>query len=201
MQVKICQDPLTLKTLATCSMDLEDPVHSRCLETICYLTRFPANNTILAASFDTLDALCKCGASSNQDDRIWTLRAMQNITAHAMNRGLVISENMLQVLCSSAQNVHNIEESEAAISVIGNLCTDPSFMVQVTNTENLMKVLVTGAHSIKYSQTCQFIACDALATIAMWLKKVAQEGSVPKGFNNDSLPTFQISGYMRYCTN
>jgi hypothetical protein len=178
-------------------MDLDDPVHSRCLETICYLSRFPANNVILAENV-VLEALFKCGTSSIQNDRLWTLRAMQNITAHAMNHGLIVSEKFLEVLCTSAQNVENLEESEAAISVIGNLCTDPSFMVQVTNTENLMRALVTAAHSTKYSQESQFISCDALATVAMWLKKVAEGGTVPKGFTFDSLPTFQIAGYMRY---
>lgn len=197
ISVKICQDPPTLECLATCSMDLDDPVHSRCLETICYLSRFPANNVILAENV-VLEALFKCGTSSNQNDRLWTLRAMQNITANAMNHGLIVSEKFLEVLCTSAQNVENLEESEAAISVIGNLCTDPSFMVQVTNTENLMRALVTAAHSTKYSQESQFISCDALATVAMWLKKVAEGGTVPKGFTFDSLPTFQIAGYMRY---
>ena len=197
----MCNNELLLNTLANCSQDLEDPVHSRCMETLSHLTRFPGNNDIMAQSQETLGALYKCGMSANDNDRIWALRAMQNITAYSSKRGFFANDDLLSVLCRSAERLAFVDEHEAAISVIGNLCTDPSSVVQVVNTENVVRALVNVANNIEYSQEIQFVACDALATIAMWMQRVARAASVPEGFTYEPLPTLKTTGYLRYNTN
>jgi len=201
VSVKMCNDKLILSTLANCSQDLEDPVHSRCMEALSHLTRFPGNNDVMAQSQETLQALCKCGMSVSDTDRMWTLRAMQNITAHASKRVPFKNNDLLHLLCESAERLDYVEEHEVAISVIGNLCTDATSFVQVVNTENVVRVLVSVANNIAYSQDIQFVACDALATIAMWLQRVARAASVPEGFTFEPLPSLKTTGYLRYNTN
>ena len=197
----MCNDEIILKNLALSCQDLDDPVHTRCLEALCHLTRFPGNNDILAQSPETLEALVRCGMSHTSDDRMWTLRAMQNITAHASKRGYFANHDLLQLLCLSAEKVDFVDEHEAAISIIGNLCTDPSSVVQIINSENVVRVLVVVANNIEYSPEIQFVACDALATIAMWMQRVARAGTVPEGFSFEQLPTLKSTGYLRYNTN
>lgn len=197
----MCKSESTLKNLALSCQDLNDPVHSRCMEALCQLTRFPGNNEILASSEDVQEALRVCGGSVNNTDRLWTVRALQNITAYSSKSGTFISSEILKNLCSSAEKLDFVEEHETAISVIGNLCTNPVGVVQVTNTENVMRILVTVAHSVEYFPEIQFVACDAIATIAVWMQRMASAGSVPEGYSFAPLPSLKSTGYMRYNTN
>jgi hypothetical protein len=174
----MCNNEKILKNLALNCQDIDDPVHSRCMEALCHLTRFPENNDILADCEEVKEALCKCGTSVSSTDRLWALRAMQNITAHSSKRGFFANNEVLQLLCLSAEQLDLVDEHETAISVLGNLCTDPIAVVQITNTENVMKVLVRVANDNDYHTEIQFVACDALSTIAMWIQRVARAGTV-----------------------
>eukprot|EP00979_Chaetoceros_neogracilis_P016134 scaffold7119_cov195-Chaetoceros_neogracile.AAC.1 len=194
VSVKMRNDEFILNTLANCSQDLEDPVHSRCMEALSHLTRFPGNNDVMAQSQEIQKALYICGLSVSETDRMWTLRAMQNITAHSSK--YIGNNDLLHVLCVSAERLDFVEEHEAAISTIGNLCIDPVTVVQVVNCENVVRVLVSVANNTEYSQDIQFVACDALSTIAMWLQRVARAASVPEGFTFEALPTLKTTGYL-----
>lgn len=200
VSVKMCADKEIVGNIASSCLSLDDPVHTRCMEALCNLTRFPGNVDSLLENKDVIVALSTCGMSNDRDDRLLSLRAMQNMSAHATKRVTVATEDILQLLCSSAEKLNMVEEHEAAISVLGNFCTDPNCIVQLTNSENVVRVLVTVANNIDYDPEIQFVACDALATIAMWLQRLARGGSVPEGFSFEPLPTLKSTGYMRYNT-
>ena len=93
-----------------------------------------------------------------------------------------------------------VEDHEAAISIISNLCTDPSSAVVIVNAEMAVKVLVIVANDIDYSPEIQVVACDALATLSMWLQRVARAATIPENYSFEPLPTLKTTGYMRYNT-
>lgn len=190
-----------VKNLAMNCQDINDPVHSRCMEALCHLTRFPDNNDLLAEYNEVKVALHKCGTSMSSTDRLWALRTIQNITAHSSKRGYFMNTELLLLVSISAEQLDLIDEHETAMTILGNLCTDPIAVIQITNTENVMKVLVRIANDNEYDPEVQFIACDALATIAMWMQRIAKAASVPEGFSFEKLPTLRNMGYMRYNTN
>jgi hypothetical protein len=197
----MCNNEIILRNLALNCQDVDDPVHSRCMEALAHLTRFPDNNDVLLQCEEMQEALYKCGTSLSSTDRTWALRALQNITAHSSKKGWIADDKMLQMICLSTEQLDFVEEHEIAISILGNLSTDPIAVVQMTNTENVMKTLVKVAHDNYYDPEIQFVACDALATIAMWIQRVARAGSVPEGYSFEKLPTLRSQGYMRYNTN
>jgi hypothetical protein len=197
---KMCKSENVLNVLSSCSLDLSDQVHSRCMETIYHLSRFPGNTDILAENSAAMNAINSNCSSFSPEDRMWSLRAMQNISAYSNKRAMFATTDTLANLCKSAQKMELVEEHEAAISIISNLCTDPSSAVVIVNAEMAVKVLVMVANDIDYSPEIQVVACDALATLSMWLQRVARAASVPENYSFEPLPTLKTTGYMRYNT-
>ena len=73
----------------------------------------------------------------------------------------------------------NEEEKLAAVSTLKNLADEPTNLIPMTNTPDCFATLMQVAHGQDGNTTemMQFLACDALATLSHWLRKIASTES------------------------
>jgi hypothetical protein len=89
-------------------------------------------------------------------------------------------------------------EKEAAVAALYNITTEPSAVVAVTNTENVIATLVHLAHSPDSNPNIRLLACEALATTSLWFQTLAGTGKVPEGVPNVPLPSHKTYGWDRW---
>ena len=72
----------------------------------------------------------------------------------------------------------------AAISTLKNLCDEPANLIPMTNTNGCVSTLMYFAHAagreksdLVVTELMQYRACDALATLSHWLRKIATSGA------------------------
>ena len=188
---------MLVKSLVDVSVEFENPIHTKCTEMICNLTRFPANAARLTRNSALLDALARAGKSKSLDDRVWALRSFQNLAADSSSKAILANSQVLTLLsiCSMRKDY---DEQVAAVAAIYNLATEPGAVVPLTNTRNVVATLVHLAHNSDTAPDVRGMACDSLATIGLWLQTLAGSGSVPKGIPNILLPTHTTSGWQRW---
>ena len=101
----------------------------------------------------------------------------------------------------------NEEEKLAAVSTLKNLADEPTNLIPMTNTPECFATLMKVAHGQDGDTTemMQYLACDALATLSHWLRKIAStETSLPgpkKSAPRDSNlmnPTLQVVTWSQW---
>lgn len=175
----------------------EHPLHTRCIEIICNLSRFPSNNARLAANPKCVDTLLHCGKSKIAEDRMWAVRTIQNLCSDASSKVTLATGPMLSVLSTAAMR-KDYEEQFAAVGALMNLSTEPGSIVPLTNTKTVVATLVHLAHSPNTPSAVRKIACDSLATIGLWLQTLASAGTVPEEIPFSPLPTHSATGWLRW---
>jgi hypothetical protein len=112
-----------MDSLMTISCNFDSPLHTKCIEIICTLTRFPANTPQMARDDVLVDTLFKCGKSRTVEDRVWAMRALQNMASHSANKIVLANSKILTLLsiCAMRQD----DEQVAAVATLYNLSTEP----------------------------------------------------------------------------
>jgi len=175
-----------------------NPIHTKCLEIITNLTRFPANNTLLTRYEGFVETLvAAAGNSPLSECRMAALRSLQNLSADPSSKALLATGAVLNLLTSSAMRKDS-EEKEVAVAALYNITTEPSAVTAITNTKNVVATLVHLAHSPDSSSAVRLLACEALATISLWLQTLAGTGKVPDGVTNVPLPSQKTTGWERW---
>ena len=177
--------------------DKESPLHSKCLEILRNLTLFPGNNGLLTRYHGVVGIFIAAANSPRPENRISALRALQNLASDASSKGLLAVRPVLDLLTSSAMR-RDPGEKAAAVAALYNITTEPSAVVAVTNTENVIATLVHLAHSPDSSSEIRLLACEALATTSLWLQTLAGTGKVPEGVQNIPLPSHKTYGWERW---
>lgn len=178
-------------------LEIDNTIHTRCLEILCNLTRLPSNNVILARNTYALNALTEgCGRRHEKNDRTWSLRALQNISADISSKEIISSSNVLKLLGKSA--LREGEEQEAAIAIMLNLSTDSVVIVRLMNSKKIVNTLLQLAHSSNASADIRIMSCDTLATMALRLQSYASAGLEPEGNVVTPLPTPLNTGWLRW---
>jgi hypothetical protein len=162
------------------------------------ITKFPGNGPYLANCSEAIQALSEGATSDNDDDRVWALRSLQNITADAPNKVELATSSFLEIISSCAVRLEIEDEQEAAISIMLNLSTEPGTIVQFTSTKSVVANLVRIVNIDDYSPDVQFMACDIMCTISMWLQNLSHGGSIPVGITGLPLPSHVSTGHMRW---
>mmetsp|Transcript_1860 Transcript_1860/g.4458 ORF Transcript_1860/g.4458 Transcript_1860/m.4458 type:complete len:188 (+) Transcript_1860:1-564(+) len=186
-----------MESLIRVARDFDLSIHTKCAEILCNLTRFPANNPKLARNESLVDSLVKCGKSKALQDRIWALRALQNISGDTTSK-VILANSRILTLLSICSMRSNDDEQVAAVATLYNLSTEPGAVVPLTNTRNVVATLVHLAHNSVSAPGVRKMACDALATIGLWLQTLAGSGTVPEGMNKVLLPSHTTSGWQRW---
>eukprot|EP00934_Nitzschia_sp_Nitz4_P002426 Nitzschia sp. Nitz4//scaffold47_size129522//49168//54612//NITZ4_003549-RA/size129522-snap-gene-0.196-mRNA-1//-1//CDS//3329552794//2421//frame0 len=176
----------------------DDPMHTKYLEILCNLSRFPENNTYLAQFPGMIDTLVENGKSPSAADRLWALRTLQNISSDVAGKSIIATRVVLEMLSMGVMR-DSIEEKIAATSTLYNLSTEPGAVVPLTNTKNVVATLVHVAHNPDSPSVVRTLACDALATIGLWLQTLAGAGTFPPELNEPiALPSYVTSGWQRW---
>ena len=89
------------------------------------------------------------------------------------------TKGLAMALCRRARQAADQEEKLAAISALKNLTDDPANLIPMTNTPECFATLmqIAHGHDKNVSEEMQYLACDALATLSHWLRKIASSGS------------------------
>jgi hypothetical protein len=192
------QSDALLRALVKLSRQDDDPMHTKCIEILCNLTRFPANNESMAKFPGLVDSLVINGSSSESMDRIWSLRVLQNLSSHVDGKTVLANQVVLELLSFSIMR-DDIEEQLAATATLYNLSTEPGAVVPLTNSKNVVATLVHVAHNPKSSSEVRLMACDALATLGLWLQTLAGAGTFPEAVDpNTTLPSYATTGWNRW---
>lgn len=197
VSASLCKNNTLLENVVMVSREFENPIHTRCIEILCHLTRFPSNNESLARNSELVETLIKCGKSKIPEDRMWAIRTLQNLTADAFSKITLATGPLLTLLTVSAMR-KEYDEQSAAVGALLNLSTEPGAIVPLTNTKNVVATLVHLAHSSASSSDVRRMACDALATIGLWLQTLAGAGVVPEEVTPVPLPSHSASGWLRW---
>ena len=119
----MCNFKVVIDTLVRVSLEFTSPVHTRCIEILCHLTRFQYNNTFLAQDKQLVDTLISCGKSKESEDRLWSLRALQNLTSDCKSKLHLATTSLLTLLSVSAMRKDE-DEQVAAVGSLLNLSTE-----------------------------------------------------------------------------
>lgn len=186
-----------MDSLLAVSKESDNAIHTKCLEILCNMTRFPANTSFMTRYEGLVEALVESADSELKEDRIAALRAIQNMSADSSSKSLLANETVLSSLTTCALR-KDVEEKEAAVALLYNVSTEPGAVVSITNTKNVVATLVHIAHHPESSSNIRLMACDALATISLWLQTLAGTGKVPCDVANVPLPSQKTTGWERW---
>jgi len=193
----LCASDTLLSSLISCCKEVQNPIHTKCLEILANLTRFPQNNARLVEYPGLVDTLIVNGSQDDDSDRLWSMRIFQNLSCEPSAKITLASSSALELLSTNMMRKH-YEEQLAATSTMYNISTEPGAVVPLTNTKNVVATLVHVAHSPMSVMELRTIASDALATLGLWLQTLASSGTVPEGEKSVPLPTYITSGWQRW---
>lgn len=193
----LCRNEQLLNSIITVAGAISSPLHTRCLEILCNFTRFPSNNARLAAIPKCINALLLCCKSKIAEDRMWSVRTIQNLCSDASSKVGLATGAVLTALSTAAMRKDH-DEQYAAVGALMNLSTEPGSIVPLTNTKTVVATLVHLAHSPNTSSAVRKLACDSLATIGLWLQTLASAGTVPPEIPFSPLPTHSATGWLRW---
>lgn len=193
----LCKNEKVLDNILFLAGIFENPLHTRCLEMLCNFTRFPSNNARLASMPKVIEILTTGGKSKLAEDRLWSIRTIQNLCSDASSKVGLATGSLLSLLSACAMR-KEYEEQLAAVGALMNLATEPGSIVPLTNTKTVVATLVHLAHSPNTQASVRKIACDSLATIGLWLQTLASAGTVPEHIPFSPLPTHTATGWLRW---
>lgn len=183
-----------LESVVQVSGDFDSQLHTKCLEILCNVSRLPGNTVAMARFPGLVDTLVSAGSSKEVLDRVWALRTLQNLSAECSNKAELATSTLLILLITCVTS-KNRDEQHAAMSALLNLSTDPSAVVPITSTKNVLATLVYLAHHADSSADIRLMACNALATVGMWLQTVSGFGSIPEDARRVLLPSHRTTGW------
>ncbi|CAJ1953888.1 unnamed protein product [Cylindrotheca closterium] len=193
----MCHSTSLLNALLILSQQYEHPMHTKCLEILCNLTRLPSNDEILAEHPSVVPVMLRLSTSEREEDRVWALRMLQNISASAAGKHVLVSAFALELLSMSVLRTQ-AEEQKAAMAALFNLSTDPGCLMAITNTSDVLSSLVLVAQDMNTISEVRMMACDMLATIGLWFQKIAGGSTVPDGVKETVLPSNVTTGWKRW---
>jgi hypothetical protein len=151
----------------------------------------------MAVHYSLVPTLLHTAASEGDEDRVWALRMLQNISASKGGKNTMSTEFALELLSMSVLRTQ-ADEKKAAIAALYNLSTEPGCIVALTNTKDVVSSLVIVANDPNTQSDMRLMVCDTLATLGLWLQTLAGEGTVPLEVNDALLPSFKTAGWNRW---
>mmetsp|Transcript_2768 Transcript_2768/g.6006 ORF Transcript_2768/g.6006 Transcript_2768/m.6006 type:complete len:1408 (+) Transcript_2768:454-4677(+) len=194
---RLCSSDTLKNSLVATSGEVNNPIHTKCLEIMCNLSRFPHNNAALVECPGLVDTLVGNGQHDDDIDRLWSVRTLQNLSSDPSAKCILAQIQVLELLSMSMMR-QKYDEQLAATSALYNISTEPGAVVPLTNTRNVVATLVHVAHSPTSESTVRTIACDALATLGLWLQTLSGSGTYPEGVTAVPLPSYMTTGWKRW---
>jgi hypothetical protein len=126
--------------------------------------------------------------SPSVESRTYACRALQNLSNdQSCRQDIAITKNLVESLVHRVSLSSDEDEKLAAVCTLKNLSDEPTNLIPMTNTPECFATLMQVAYGKDGNTTemMQFQACDALATLSHFLRKIASTGSVELGPNNE----------------
>ena len=171
-----------LTTMVEVSRYEDSPSHALAVKILAHLTRHRLNKVLAFKPKSIVPALIGATQSPNDDARLYACYALQNLSQEkSCRQELAIAAHLIEVLCDRCRNGVHAEERLAAISTLKNLCDEPANLIPMTNTTGCVATLMHFAHAAptnepRVTELMQYRACDALATLSHWLRKISTSG-------------------------
>lgn len=180
------------KILVDLSQFLDSPSHVHAVRILANLTRHRANAKHIVFKVKIIvPAMVQATYSTMDDARLHALYAIQNLAQDRYCRQEVANtKDLILALCQRVRQSRIPEERLAAISALKNLTDDPANLIPMSNTAECFATLMQIAHDSDVAVEMQYLACDALATLSHWLRKIATSGSI--GTLNDPSPSLFV---------
>jgi hypothetical protein len=186
----LARDTPLVSTLVMISKHEESDSHTLALKLIANLTRHRLNTKLLVFKHRfVVPALVVAAEAVNDDTRLYACLALQNLAQDkSCRQELAIAKDLIAALCRRAREAPIDDERLAAVSALKNLCDEPANLIPITNTPAGISTLMHLAHgggargnydleNNEFTLTLQYRACDGLATLSHWLRKIATSGA------------------------
>jgi hypothetical protein len=193
-----------VETLADISKFKESSSHVFAIQIMANLTRHRLNKHLAFKPKSFVPALVEATQSQSFEARLYAMYALQNLSQEkSCRQELAISNNLIVALCDRCRNGDHENERLAAISTLKNLCDEPANLIPMTNTPGCVSTLMHFAHGgvndateRPVTEMMQYRACDALATLSHWLRKISTSGYALETPARGSGRTNQIKGTL-----
>ena len=175
-----------MKTLVDISKLHSSPSHIHAIKILANLTRHRSNakHIVFKVKF-VLPALVQATQSSHDEARQYALYAIQNLAqSQHCRQEIANTKDLIMALCQRTRQSHLPEERLTALAALKNLTDDPSNLIPMSNTAECFATLMQIAHGSDGDVKMQYLACDALATLSHWLRKIATSGSTEVAMNS-----------------
>ena len=187
----------------------DTPIHVLAVQLLAHLTRHRLNGKLLVFKEQTVvPALVKASYSNDEVARRYACFALQNFSHDkSCRQELATSEKLIIALCKRARHSRDSEERLASICTLKNLTDEPANLIPLSNTAECIATLMQIAHGQEEGVTemMQFRACDALATISHWLRKIATNGQSMNAVKHGEMkptsmfvPSLKVVGFDQY---
>jgi hypothetical protein len=158
----------------------ESPSHTLAIQVLAGLTRHRMNTKLLVfQERHAVPALVQGANSDSDETRLYACYGLQNLAQDkSCRQELAMIECLVPTLCNRGRFSTMEQERLSAISALKNLCDEPANLIPLTNTPECISTLMHLAHGKEQgvTETMQYRACDALATLSHWLRKIATSG-------------------------
>lgn len=158
----------------------ESPSHVHSVKILAHLTRHRENSKWIVFRLRVVVPCFVLSSSSDNDEaRTFACYALQNLSQDkACRQEVATTKGLVMALCQRARQSTDANEKVAAISALKNLTDEPANLIPMTNTPECFATLMQIAHGGDegISEMMQYLACDALATLSHWLRKIATSG-------------------------
>lgn len=180
--------PNFLSIMVEISQHQESPSHALAVKILAHLTRHRLNKVLAFKPKSVVPAFVEATQSPNDEARLYACYGLQNLSQEkSCRQELAITERLMETLCDRCRSGVNADERLAAISTLKNLCDEPANLIPMTNTTGCVSTLMHLAHAAPDSdvtELMQYRACDALATLSHWLRKIATTGHLLEANRN-----------------
>lgn len=175
------RDALLVKVMSEIARCHDSPSHEHAVKFLACLTKHRLNSKVIVFRRRlVVPAMVEATTSPSQLARLYACYGLQNLSQDkSCRQELAISENLLVCLCERARGATDQEEERlAALSALKNLTDEPANLIPMSNTTDCIATLMHLAHGRQEGVTplMQYRACDALATLSHWLRKIATSG-------------------------
>lgn len=153
-------------------------------------------------------AMVKATYSTSEIARRYASYGIQNFSNDkSCRQELASSEQLITGLCKRARHSKDPAERLAAICSLKNLSDEPANLIPLSNTPECIATLMQIAHGQEdgVTEAMQFRACDALATISHWLRKIATNGQAMDALKHGGtkppgmfVPSLKVVGWSQY---
>jgi hypothetical protein len=144
------------------------------------MTRHRDNSKLITFKYRIIvPALVHATHSEDLEARKHACFALQNLTQDkSCRQEAANTKDLLSSLCARVRHSTDKDERLAAVSALKNLTDEPANLIPLTNTPECFATLMQIAHGKDEHMTemMQYLACDAIATLSHWLRKIATSG-------------------------